>query len=190
MKYVKTFEQLEEFYLQNNSVYIIVDEDENWVLGNKPEGGCWSGCEAKFRFNKPSVGLVTLPHIESNIFLLTPLDNTGNWMSDSIHNSKKEAEKYLESILSSKIKFPHGYYMAQRNYKKFKDMGGDHIISLSKKYPNGILPIFVTDTDNPNYPKVETEVKDSLVSGHPVVDMKFKIVEYQMGFQKKDKLNF
>ena len=66
MRYLKTYEALQDFYKQRNTVYLIVDEDENWVLDSKPEGGCWDGCETGFNWRADEDTWVSLP-IKENI---------------------------------------------------------------------------------------------------------------------------
>ena len=179
MKYLKTNEQLEEFYVQENNAYIIVSEDEKWVLDSKTDG------EASFRFKKEDDTWTRLPNVSSDIYIISPISSIGNWFNEAVHTSKAKADEFLEKVLS-KVRMPYGYYI--KDIEMSEEQGEKHIISLSKKYPNGIDPIIITNKpDGDSFPSIETQIKVS--GGHPVIGMKFKIVEYQMGFQKKSKLN-
>ena len=181
MRYLKTYEALQDFYKQRNTVYLIVDEDENWVLDSKPEGGCWDGCETGFNWRADEDTWVSLP-IQENIITLGPISELENWFSDAIHHEKSEAEKMLHIVENMDI------------FTTFEDKDKEKFSRLIEKYPNGLPVVTVSSKHHfqrnnmkesvDNYPEVADDIKDWLMGGHPVLNMKFKIVEFDMGFQK------
>ena len=165
MEYLKTYnESLEDFYLQNNSVYLIVDESENWVLDNIWEGGCSDGCESEIYILNNNKSEFVDNH---NVTFIHSIKYLSNFFSNVIHESEEEAKQWLDTVYSDRMEIP--YY--------------DEDNKIHKR----VNPIFISpknkDDDYSNL-KIEKRLRENFLSGNPVLDMKFKIVEFQMGFQK------
>jgi len=170
MRYIKTYEQVQDFYKSGTTYYMIVSQDEKWYVKSNKN---YSAAE----MNEDN-GYEIFPMSE-----LSDIDINITYDFDNARVALKELNN-LDSMESS-VGFYDGDHIAVsfENYEKYgKDLNVEKRGVEELPYPSREDNLLDDDS-------ISIEFEDGDPVSHKVIGMKFKSVEFVMGLHKNQKLN-
>ena len=182
MKYVKTFEQVQDFYGSGSKYHIIVSQDENWyVKSNKnysaAEMNDDDGYEIFPMSELTDIDIDNTYNFNNTMFALKSLNNLVD--GDHIAVSFENYDKYGEDLDVEKRE--HYVETREEVFDYLKSQGYPNMEDLTDKSDDEVREIY--------YKSGALDFEDGDPTSHLVVGMKFKSVEFTMGLQKSMALN-